>query len=85
MTRRLAGDVSRNERAGVTIARRFHEEYEHIAPMYGWTTQEASRVDWDDLPDNQRKLMVHVVANLLAAGVILAPLPTADDVRGMLG
>lgn len=54
----------------VRIARQFHEEYEHMAPAYGWETQEASRADWDDLPSNQRRLMVHVIGNLQAAGVI---------------
>lgn len=60
------------ERPAVFIARWFHEEYEHLAPMYGWHTQEASRVAWDDLPDNQRRLMVHVVGNMLAARVVHA-------------
>lgn len=58
------------ERFAETVARAFHEEYEHLAPLYGWTTQEASRVEWDDLPENQRKLMVHVVGDLIAMGYV---------------
>lgn len=53
------------------IARRFHEQYEDLAPLYGWTTQAASAVDWEDVPEHQRRLMVHVVGNLLAEGVIV--------------
>jgi len=60
------------KRAAEVIARSFHKEYEFLAPIYGWATQEASRVDWEDLPDNQRKLMVHVVGTLLAMGYITA-------------
>lgn len=54
------------------IAGRFHEEYEHLAKLYGWTTQEASQVKWADLPVNQRALMIHVIGNLEAMGVIVA-------------
>lgn len=65
------------------IARAFHEEYEQMAPAYGWETQKKSRVAWDDLPDNQRKLMVHVVGNLLAADVfaIEPPENTPDGIE----
>lgn len=52
------------------VARKFHDEYEHLAPLYGWETQERSRVEWGDLPENQRKLMVHVVGNLIAMGYV---------------
>ena len=57
-------------RMAEVVARRFHEEYEHLAPLYGWETQERSRVDWDDLPENQRKLMAHVVGTLIALGYV---------------
>lgn len=66
-----------------TIARRFHEEYEWLASAYGWVTQEASRVAWADLPEHQRKLMLHVVENLLASDVIAIearPRDHLDDV-----
>jgi hypothetical protein len=53
------------ERCAEDVARAFHEEYERLAPDYGWATQQVSRVDWDDLPENQRALMVHVVSNVL--------------------
>lgn len=59
------------------IAREFHEQYEWTAPMYGWKTQQASAVGWDELPENQRRLMVHVVGNLLASNHIVAGPRTA--------
>lgn len=47
------------------IAKLFHDRYEYLAPNYGWKTQEQSAVPWDELPENQKDLMVHVVANLI--------------------
>lgn len=52
------------------VARHFHEEYEHLAVVYGWETQDVSRVPWEKLPSHQRALMVHVIGNLEAEGVI---------------
>lgn len=42
------------------VARRFHEVYETLAPSFGWETQERSSVPWDELPEENRKLMVAV-------------------------
>jgi hypothetical protein len=47
------------------IARRFHEEYERLAPSYGYKTREASAKPWKDVPDNNKALMVDVVSVLL--------------------
>lgn len=58
------------DRETYRIAQRFHEEYERLAPMYAWTTQEASVVPWEQLPDNQRRLMCRVVEKLRAEGTI---------------
>ncbi|MCU1495593.1 MAG: hypothetical protein JWO62_3357 [Acidimicrobiaceae bacterium] len=48
------------------LARRFHSVYESWAPSFGWDTQEASQVAWDDLPSNQRHLMLTVVREVVA-------------------
>jgi hypothetical protein len=48
------------------LARRFHSVYESWAPSFGWDTQEASQVSWDDLPSNQRHLMLTVVREVVA-------------------
>jgi len=42
------------------LARRFHEIYETLAPSFEWTTQERSRVPWNELPPENRKLMIAV-------------------------
>lgn len=54
-----------------TIARRFHEAYEALAPEFGYRTREASRKPWEDVPEQNRNLMTAVVARLLADEVIL--------------
>lgn len=63
-----------NEREGTydieVVARRFHEAYEELAPHFEWTTQMASRVSWDQLPDNQQSLMMEVVELLIREGTI---------------
>jgi hypothetical protein len=40
------------------MARKFHETYEHLAPMYGYKTRKGSRVAWEDLSEPLRQLMV---------------------------
>lgn len=52
------------------IARRFHEVYEDLAPVYGWQTQERSRVPWEDVPPENKRLMVKVVSRLIHEGTI---------------
>lgn len=52
------------------LAREFHEAYERLAPEYGWDTQAASRKHWQDVPQENRNLMVATIAELLARGVI---------------
>lgn len=46
----------------VALARRFHELYEDMAPAAGYETRRETRVPWDDLPPNNRFLMVSVCA-----------------------
>jgi hypothetical protein len=53
-----------------SIAREFHITYERYAPQHGWDTQKRSRVMWDDLPDENKSLMIAVVKKLLIDGVI---------------
>ncbi len=47
------------------LAREFHEVYEELAPKYGWKTQEASAVPWDDVPKHQRELMCDVIRRVV--------------------
>ena len=59
-------------RSAEHIARVFHETYERLAPAFGYVTLEASRVPWESLPPNQRRLMIATAEALLALRVIHA-------------
>jgi hypothetical protein len=52
------------------IAQAFHETYERLAPDFGYKTREASAVEWPDVPENNRGLMIAVVTDLVNRGVI---------------
>lgn len=58
------------QRAYETIARAFHEAYERLAPEWGYKTREASAVPWEDVPAQNRCLMMEVVAELLDRRII---------------
>ena len=47
------------------LARLFHEAYEKLAPGYNYKTREASAVEWEDVPENNKKLMIAVSAEIL--------------------
>ena len=53
------------------VARAFHEAYEQLAPLYGYETRNASAVPWEQVPDNNRELMIAVADQLLREGVIV--------------
>jgi hypothetical protein len=44
------------------LARLFHDTYEALAPSHGWETQERSRKDWDEVPAENKSLMIAVAA-----------------------
>lgn len=52
------------------IAQRFHEAYERLAPSHGYETRVESAVPWEQVPQNNRDLMVAVVRDLIDANVI---------------
>lgn len=47
------------------LAQQFHEAYERLAPSFGYETREASAKPWAEVPDNNRRLMTAVCAELL--------------------
>lgn len=47
------------------LARLFHETYERLAPTFGYETRKASAVPWDDVPDQNKRLMVAVASEVL--------------------
>ena len=60
------------------IAAAFHEAYERLAPAHGYQTREASAKPWDQVPEQNRQLMVAVVAELLERGIVTEPTATID-------
>lgn len=52
------------------IAQAFHEAYEELAPRFNYETREESAVEWDDVPVDNRDLMIATVTKLLEDGVI---------------
>ena len=52
------------------IAQAFHETYESMAPDYDYRTREASAVPWEDVPAENRALMLATVHCLLDENVI---------------
>jgi hypothetical protein len=52
------------------IARAFHETYELLAPEFGYSTREATRVAWEDVPVNNKALMRATIGALLGEEII---------------
>lgn len=57
--------------AAESIARAFHETYERLAPEHGWETQQRSRTSWEDVPEENKRLMVATAQHLLDKHVIV--------------
>ncbi len=47
------------------LAKFFHDEYERIAPHFGYKTREASAKPWNEVPEQNRRLMEAVAASVL--------------------
>jgi hypothetical protein len=47
------------------LARFFHEEYERLAPLFGWETQFISRKPYEEVPEANRLLMEAVCGSVL--------------------
>jgi hypothetical protein len=54
-----------------TLARRFHEAYERLAPQFGYQTRRETAVPWDEVPEQNKRLMIAVCDELLR-GVLAA-------------
>jgi hypothetical protein len=48
------------------IAAEFHRSYENQAPHFGYETRRESAVPWEEVPKQNRDLMVSVVHALIA-------------------
>jgi hypothetical protein len=42
------------------LARFIHKQYEALAPAFGYKTRNASKFPFDEIPENNRKLMIAV-------------------------
>lgn len=62
------------------LAQRFHEAYERLAPSFGYETRESSRKPWTDVPEQNKRLMIAVCAEVFV-GVLPAP---KDNLREWL-
>ena len=47
------------------LARFFHDTYERLAPEYGYKTREESAVPWDEVPDDNKRLMIATCGEVL--------------------
>jgi hypothetical protein len=52
--------------AAEELARLFPETYERRAPEFGYKTREASAVPWDDVPAQNKALMIAVASDVLS-------------------
>ncbi len=50
------------------IARKFHEAYERLAPSFGYETRKASAVPWEQVPEQNKNLMIAVCSEILSGG-----------------
>ncbi len=52
-------------KAAEELAKLFHDLYECNAPDFGYETRKETCVPWDEVPENNKKLMISVVAMIL--------------------
>ena len=61
-----ANEVDMNRMVSAeALAQRFHETYERLAPQYGYETRKESAVEWEDVPTNNKNLMIAVCSEIL--------------------
>lgn len=47
------------------VARFFHETYERLAPDFGYSTRKDSAVQWKDVPEKNKQLMIAVASEVI--------------------
>ena len=48
------------------LARFFHTTYEELAPQFNYSTRKASAFPWQDVPENNKRLMIAVAEQVIA-------------------
>lgn len=49
-----------------SVAKLFHETYERLAPFFDYETRERTRVPWEQVPEQNKRLMIATAADVLA-------------------
>ena len=57
--------MSENKIEAAALARQFHKIYERLAPDFGYKTREASAKPWDEVPEQNKQLMIAVCTEIL--------------------
>lgn len=57
--------MKKNEEDIEELARYLHRKYEHIAKKVGWKTQEGTSVRFDELPEENKQVMLELASNLI--------------------
>jgi len=60
-----------------SVAKIFHEAYERLAPFYNYETRKATRVPWEQVPEQNKRLMIAVATEVLS---VLFPLQDPSEV-----
>ena len=47
------------------LAKKFHETYELLAPNYGYETRKESAKPWDEVPEQNKRLMIAVCGQII--------------------
>lgn len=55
--------------AAERLAKRFHDAYERLAPEHGYETRKESAKLWDEVPEQNRSLMIAVCQELIDEGL----------------
>lgn len=58
-------DAEVGEGAAEYWAKRFHETYERLAPDFGYETRKESAKPWEDVPEQNKRLMIAVAGEVL--------------------
>lgn len=66
-----------------TLARRFHELYEELAPSHGYETRVESRKPWADVPEQNKALMTAVCMRILGELASAPSVPQPDIERAI--
>lgn len=52
------------------LAKRFHDYYEEMASQFGYETRKDSSVEWEKVPENNKRLMIAVCQRILDEEII---------------